>query len=96
MLGPNWSVSNPAYSSANALDQAISRTLASIFNQVCYEQNFITDLFHIGSPDDFQRWRRQDRGKGFEDLEGIREPFNDLKVRKRLEFVSFCFDLISN
>jgi hypothetical protein len=86
-FGAMWTKNAPPYNPATALDHAISRCLSSIFAQVSHEQNFVTDLFHIGSTDDYQRWKRHKMRNRFEDLDGIREPFKDMKVRKRLQHV---------
>ncbi|RKP12102.1 exocyst complex component Sec3-domain-containing protein [Piptocephalis cylindrospora] len=96
VFGPQSSgTASPAttYISPKGLDTAVKKSLATISQAIIHEQNFVTDLFHLGATGDFQRWKRQGREKDFGDLETVREPIKDLKVRKRLmEMMAELFD----
>ncbi|KAI8048022.1 exocyst complex component Sec3-domain-containing protein [Syncephalis plumigaleata] len=93
-----------AQSAANSLrkyDLSLAKAVQSIISAVVREQNFVTDLFHLGTSYGYMAWVRgghKTTGK----LDRPREQTTDIKLKKRMmglmddTFKGLLVDLMAN
>ncbi|RKP27245.1 exocyst complex component Sec3-domain-containing protein [Syncephalis pseudoplumigaleata] len=95
---------NTAQSGANSLrkyDLALAKAVQSIISAIVREQNFVTDLFHLGTSYGYMAWVRGGH-KTIGKLDRPREQTTDIKLKKRMMglmddmFKGLLVDLMTN